>query len=151
MGSVTVLTLLSVSVVLRLTLSVPADVGVPLITPVEELMLKPAGSPVADQTIGVTPPVEVAVKEYAVATVALGSEVVVMLRDGSEDGSLEAAAPFTTREKFLGAEEAPAESVTAIVTVSVSAVVGVPDRAPVDALIESQLPVSGVSAVIAQV
>jgi hypothetical protein len=34
----------------------PAAVGVPLIKPVEALMLVPAGKPVADQVYGETPP-----------------------------------------------------------------------------------------------
>ncbi len=46
---------LSVTVTVTFGL-VPAAVGVPLITPVEELMLRPAGRPVAEKAYGVTPP-----------------------------------------------------------------------------------------------
>src|SRR5579885_147983 len=39
----------------------PAIVGVPLMTPVVALMVKPAGNPVADQLYGVVPPVALTV------------------------------------------------------------------------------------------
>ncbi len=38
---------------------VPEAVGVPLMTPVEALIVSPAGRPVADQVYGVVPPVAV--------------------------------------------------------------------------------------------
>ena len=39
----------------------PVAEGVPLIRPVVELILRPAGSPVADQLYGVVPPVAITV------------------------------------------------------------------------------------------
>jgi hypothetical protein len=57
---------------------VPAVVGVPVMAPVDESMLRPAGNPVADQVYGVVPPVAATVAEYAVPTVPPGSVVVVM-------------------------------------------------------------------------
>ena len=55
----------------------PAAVGVPEIWPLLELMLKPAGNPVADQVYGVLPPVAATVVEYDVPAVPFGSEEVV--------------------------------------------------------------------------
>jgi hypothetical protein len=45
-----------------ITLLVPVAVGVPEMAP-EELMLRPAGSPVADQVYGNVPPLAVIVAE----------------------------------------------------------------------------------------
>ena len=51
-----VCTVLSVSVTVKLTLLVPPDVGVPVMAPVPMLIVRPAGSPVADQWNGAVPP-----------------------------------------------------------------------------------------------
>ena len=44
------------SVTVSVTLFVPAAVGVPLMTPVDVLILTPGGSPVADHVYGGVPP-----------------------------------------------------------------------------------------------
>ena len=51
----------SVTVTTTLLL-VPATVGVPPITPVDGLMVRPVGKPVADQLYGVEPPVATTVE-----------------------------------------------------------------------------------------
>ena len=47
------------SVAVTLTVKVPLTVGVPVMAPLLEAMLRPDGSPVALQAIGLLPPVEV--------------------------------------------------------------------------------------------
>src|SRR4051794_20659677 len=60
---------LVLSVAVTVTLYVVAVVGVPEITPVEALIARPAGRPVADQLYGVTPPEADMVRLVAVPTV----------------------------------------------------------------------------------
>ena len=69
---------LSVIVVVKL----PAVVGVPVITPVDELIENagdPGGKPVALHVYGVVPPIPLIVKEYGVPTTPGVMVVVVML------------------------------------------------------------------------
>jgi len=68
---------------------VPVELGVPLITPVEESE-RPGGSEplVTDHSIGAVPDV-VRVSEYAVRTCADGSEVVVIVGGVAAEGSAE--------------------------------------------------------------
>ena len=47
------------SVTVTTTVKLPGPVGVPLISPVDELIAKGFGNPVADQVRGVVPPVAV--------------------------------------------------------------------------------------------
>src|SRR5436190_5644025 len=47
---------LALSVAVTVTFEVPAVVAVPEMTPVEELIDRPAGRPVADQVYGAVPP-----------------------------------------------------------------------------------------------
>jgi hypothetical protein len=56
---------------------VPAEVGVPLITPLDAFKVSPLGSapPVTDQVIGLLPPA-LSVCEYAVPVTAAGNSVV---------------------------------------------------------------------------
>jgi len=54
----------------------PADAGVPDIWPLL-LMLKPEGSPLADQVYGALPPVAATVVEYAAPAAPFGSDAVV--------------------------------------------------------------------------
>lgn len=69
----------SESITCGVKLNVPAAVGVPDITPVEEAKVKPGGSvPVTLQVKGAVPPLRWRVWLYGVPTVPLGSEVVVM-------------------------------------------------------------------------
>ena len=65
------------SVTVTVTELVPTT-GVPEIWPVVELMLNSAGSPVADQAYGVTPPVAPTVAEYGVPAAPAGNVAVVI-------------------------------------------------------------------------
>ena len=94
---------------------VPVAVGVPLITPDEELILKPAGRPVAVHEYGVTPPAAVTVAEYVWFFVALGSDAVVMESAG-----------HTELIVYVLATLCGQLSVTVIVGVYVPVAVGVP-------------------------
>ncbi len=49
------------SVAVMTTVALPADVGAPLITPVDALMVNPAGKPDADQARGGLPPMALTV------------------------------------------------------------------------------------------
>ena len=70
------------SVTVTTTVLAPAADGVPLITPVKESILSPAGIPVADQVYGTVPPVAATVALYAVPAVPFGrGEAVVMVSD----------------------------------------------------------------------
>lgn len=67
------------SVTIAEKLSVAAAVGVPLMTPVDELSVSPDGSePVIDQVYGGCPPVAERVAEYATLTVPDGRLEVVI-------------------------------------------------------------------------
>jgi hypothetical protein len=70
----------SASVTATPKLVLPVLVGVPEITPVEASRLSPAGREpeVTAQEYGATPPVAWSVAEYALPTVAGGSEVVAI-------------------------------------------------------------------------
>jgi hypothetical protein len=57
---------------------VPAAVGVPLITPDEELMDNPIARPVADQAYGAVPPAALTAAVYDPPTVPFAREVVVI-------------------------------------------------------------------------
>jgi hypothetical protein len=72
------------SVTWKVRLAVPGVVGVPVIAPVDEFRLRPAGR-VPEVTLhvnGETPPLFVSVTLYAVPAVALTSEVDVMAGGG---------------------------------------------------------------------
>src|SRR5437762_11725604 len=67
--------LVALSVTVMFTLHGVAMVGIPEITPVLVLMLRPVGKPVADQVYGPVPPVAViAVEGYATLTIPAGSD-----------------------------------------------------------------------------
>jgi hypothetical protein len=68
------------SVTVSTTELVPAAVGVPPITPLDEFSVKPAGRPVAAHVYGGVPPAPFSVALYAVFAVPSGSEVAVILR-----------------------------------------------------------------------
>jgi len=113
------------SVTLTTTVDVPAAVGVPEIVPVEELIDRPAGRPVADHVYGVVPPLAVGVAGvYAVPTCPLGSA------DGHATVSGGAIVKL-----YVFVDDAVIASVTVPVTVKEPAAVGVPEIAPVVALI----------------
>ena len=67
------------SVTVTTAVLLPAVVGLPPITPVDALMLRPVGSPVADQVYGVVPPLAATVALYAVPTTPPGSGEVVVI------------------------------------------------------------------------
>src|SRR4051794_31807044 len=71
------------SVTVIVTLLEPAAGAVPVITPVAVLIISGDGSPVADQTYGVTPPVAVTVALYGAPGTPLGSDVDVIVSDAS--------------------------------------------------------------------
>jgi hypothetical protein len=100
---------------------VPVAVGVPEITPVLALIDSPAGKLplVMLQVYGCAPPAACTVEPYAVPTLPLGSEVVVIARSASMV-MLNAAVAVPA-----------AESVTFTVKVEVPTVVGVPEMTPV--------------------
>jgi hypothetical protein len=118
----------SVTVTTTLLL-VPADVGVPLITPVVAFMVSPFGSPVADQLYGVVPPLALTVAEYAPFTPPLGSG----------DGVVICNCAATGIENVFGAVNAgDDESLTVITTLVLApAAVGVPLMRPVEELMVS--------------
>ena len=110
------------SVATRVTLEVPAAVGVPEMVPVEELRVRPAGRPVADQV-----------------SVADGEESVAVAPRVTAAPETEDCAPGSETETMLvtvQAKEAwpvePDESVAARVTLEVPAAVGVPEMVPVE-------------------
>ena len=107
------------------TVNVPAAVGVPEMMPVEESMANPAGSPEADQTYGVVPPVAVGFAEvYATPTSP----------SGIDTGHVTTSAGFTVIAYAFVAVAVMA-SVMVRDTLNVPAVVGEPEIAPVDELI----------------
>ena len=65
-----------------LTVNVPLEPGVPVITPEVALMANGDGSPVAAKVNGVVPPVATTGALYAKPTTPLGSNVVVIARAG---------------------------------------------------------------------
>ena len=65
------------------TPKLPAEPGVPLITPLDEPIESPAGSPVAVQEYGASPPSGSIGNEYKAPTVPEGSEPVFILRGGA--------------------------------------------------------------------
>jgi hypothetical protein len=97
---------------------VPAAVGVPLTTPVEEARDNPAGRlpERTDQLYGVAPPVATIVWLYATPTVPLGRVVVVITR----------LAGMTIESAWSSVSGVPWLSVTRTVKFDVPAVVGVP-------------------------
>ena len=115
------------SVTLTSTVLVEGDAGLPLITPAL-LMLKPVGSPDADQVYGAVPPLAVSVKEYAVPAGSVGSPVVVM-----------AGPDLMTMLRLLAIVRCvgDVESVAVIVAVTVPVAVGVPEITPVEGAIVS--------------
>ena len=60
----------------------PVAVGVPLICPLEALMLKPAGRPVADHVYGVVPPLALMVALYGTPTVPSARDAAVVMLSG---------------------------------------------------------------------
>lgn len=113
---VVVLPVLSVTV--TDTCEVPGAPGVPANDPVGD-NVTPVGKPVAAKVYGGTPPVAATVPETADPTVALGSDVVVIVSGG---GAI-------VRPTLLLAV-APVESVTVTDTLTLPAVVGVPLMLP---------------------
>jgi hypothetical protein len=105
---------------------VPVAVGVPEIAP-EELMLRPAGSPVADQVYGVVPPLALIEAEYAAPVKPPGNDAVAI--DKPAPTVMESALVVTLR--WLGV----LESVTVIEGVLVPAAVGVPEIAPAELIL----------------
>jgi hypothetical protein len=83
--AVAVTLLLSVSCTVKS--EVPAALGVPLITPVPDASDNPAGSEpdVIAHVYGAIPPAPVSVAEYAVPTVPLGSDVVVIVGSATSE------------------------------------------------------------------
>ena len=117
----------SESVTCTVKFVVPEAVGVPLMTPVEALMARPAGSEPTeiDHVYGVVPPVAVRVCEYATPCWPLGKEVEL----------IESAGAATSIERLVVLEAAgDPESVTLTMKLTLPAVVGVPLIRPVDAL-----------------
>src|ERR1035437_10386551 len=86
----------------------PAAVGVPKMAPAAD-MLRPAGSAVALKVYGAVPPDAMKDAEYAVPTVPLGAEVVVIASG--------AGAMVTGEGRLAGARLVPAASVTLTITV----------------------------------
>jgi len=106
-----------------------AAMGVPVIAPVDALIERVVGSPVADQVSAPVPPVAVTVKLYAVPIVPLGREVVVIVRVDEAMVSDKVAVAVCCGVP---------ESFTVTTTLAfATAVVGVPVIVPFDALIES--------------
>ena len=100
------------------TLDVPGAVGVPDMAPAAD-MVRPPGKPVALHASGGTPPVAANDAVYAVPTVPLAADVVVITSG--------AGAMVTVKDP---AAVAPALSLTVAVTVNLPAALGVPLIAP---------------------
>ena len=66
------------SVTVTVTENVPDAVGVPDMTPLAALIVKPAGNPVADHAYGVVPPMAERVLLYATFFVPFGNDAVVI-------------------------------------------------------------------------
>src|SRR4051812_8914775 len=113
------------SVTCNVTVRVPAEVGVPLMTPVVALIVNPAGKFVTAQVYGLVPPVAAKVAPYDVPVIAGDNELVVIV-----SGATTAMVSVFVAVRRVGL----VESVTVIVTVLVPSVVGVPVIAPVEAL-----------------
>ena len=112
------------SVTVTLALKAPETVGVPLITPVDEAIVRPAGNPVAVQLYGVVPPVAATVALYDVPTAPPGrGDAVVM-----ESAGLIVMLRFLLTLRCVGV----VESVTVTLAVNVPEAVGVPLTMPVD-------------------
>jgi hypothetical protein len=113
------------SVTVMVTLLVPAAVGMPDMTPVPALMVKPAGSPLAAQEYGCVPPAASASAAYDVPVIPIGNDAVV----------IESPELITSDSVFVAVRTVGVElSVTVIVTEAEPAAVGVPVICPVEAL-----------------
>jgi hypothetical protein len=104
--------------------NVPVTVGVPVIAPVDALIFRPVGRPLADQLYGVVPPVAATVVEYGVFWMPLGNVAVVIF-----SGATIVSEKLTVAVRCVGS----VESVAVIATVFTATTVGVPVIAPVDA------------------
>lgn len=105
----------------------PATVGVPEITPLAALIVRPAGSPVALHVYDGVPPVAATVAEYAVLITPSERAVVVIERPGA----------ITSVIRFVAHWGGLLESQTVRSTVADPADAGVPEITPLDALITS--------------
>jgi hypothetical protein len=114
------------SVTVTVTGLEPALGGVPEITPVDEFIVRLAGSPLADQVYDCVPPAAATVNEYAPPTLPSDNAAVV----------IESAAEIVIVKCFVthccGAYESHAVTSTEMD----AAAAGVPAITPVDALIE---------------
>lgn len=113
----------TVSVAVAVNVQVQPTVGVPSSTPVAEWNVIPGGTPPGGCTPQVkapVPPVAARVVEYALPTVPLGSELVV----------IDIAALIVMLSDFVATT--PTLSVTRAVKVVVPALAGVPERSPAE-------------------
>ncbi len=113
----------AVSVKVTLKLGVPEAVGVPLMTPVDEARVRPAGSVplLTAQVYGDVPPLATRVWEYATPTSPPGREVVVMVGPA-----------MTLMDNALAGEVLPALSWTVTLKEKEPTAVGVPLIMPLD-------------------
>jgi hypothetical protein len=116
------------SVAVSVTEQVQGDDGVPEMVPVDVLMDRPAGRPVADQVKDDTP----ACESVAVSASGVTAEPVTLVRP---PGFVTATVLVTVQEIEVVPEK-PAPSVALRVTEQVQGVVGVPVIDPVDELID---------------
>ena len=114
----------SESVTCAVIVKLPDAVGVPLSAPVPPFSVTPVGNApaVMDQLYGVVPPVAASVPEYAVPTVPLGRDVVLIASPGGAIVNVKLALFKTAGDS---------ESLTCAVTVKLPEAVGVPLSAPV--------------------
>ena len=123
---------LAESLTVTVAVVLPAVVGVPVIAPVEALMLSPAGSPAADQVNGPLPPDTVMVCDAGVPTVPVRLP-----------GLVTVGLAVTDQENDEVAVRPPA-SFAVTVTLVVPAADGVPETTP---LLETVKPVGSPVAV----
>jgi hypothetical protein len=122
--------LLSVTVIT--TELVPAVVGVPVITPVAELIDSPAGRVPPAAQVSVKCPLEAA----GIVSGVMATWAVDAWAPGLTTVTTSAPDALITQEN-VAVPEAPVVSVTVTVTELVATTVGVPVMCPVEALIES--------------
>ena len=113
----------AVSLAVTVTFAATVAVGVPAMTPVEALIVRPAGRPVADHVYGVFPPFAAI---GTLVAVPVAAPCIPGLVTTTPVVQLNVALPVTFRVSF---------AVT--VTLAVPAAVGVPETAPVEELIDN--------------
>ena len=97
----------------RVRVNVPAVVGVPLMTPVEALIDRPVGRPVAENVYGGVPPLADSVRLTAVPTVPVWLPGLASAQRGAAAAAVNAAVPFGVPRPVGPSQPVPAVQIGA--------------------------------------